>query len=92
MRLSVKFKQRWGNMVQFDNEVTLRWIWVSHAQRLYGDKLSYDDPASLTQHIQSEFESRLHWDWNKMASKNAKAHNTTCPLFIGVLAFHLTCQ
>ena len=65
---------KWWQLMQ---RIALRWIWVSHAQRLYGDKLSYEDPASLTHHIQSEFESRLHWDWDKMASKNAKTHNTT---------------
>ena len=47
----------------------MRWIWVSHAQRLYGDDMQYDNPSSLTTHIQHQFIDRLHWEWSRALGK-----------------------
>jgi hypothetical protein len=46
--------------------IALRWIWVTHAQRLYGDDMMYGDPDTLISHIQQEFVGRLEWDWGKI--------------------------
>ena len=53
--------------------ITLRWIWVSHAQRLYGNDMMYGDPSSMLSHIQSEFESRIKWDYAKTQRLYVKA-------------------
>ena len=40
-------------------------MWVSHAQRLYGDDMMYGDPSTMISHIQSEFEGGIKWDYAK---------------------------
>ena len=50
---------------------------MSHAQRLYGDDMMYDDPMSLLAHIQQEFESRILWDWKKILQRHTKTHYKT---------------
>jgi hypothetical protein len=62
---------RWWQLLQ---RIALRWIWVTHAQRLYGTDMMYSDPTSLLSHIQQEFESRIKWDWNKFRHKHTHTH------------------
>ena len=62
---------RWWLLMQ---RIALRWIWVTHAQRLYGDDMMYGDPDTLISHIQQEFVGRLEWDWGKSMHKQAKTH------------------
>ena len=69
-----KCPPKWWQLVQ---RTALRWIWVTHAQRLYGDDMMHGDPESLLSHIQQEFVSRLEWDWNKIMQRHAKSHNAT---------------
>ena len=47
---------RWWQLLQ---RIALRWIWVTHAQRLYGTDMMYSDPTTLLSHIQQEFENRI---------------------------------
>ena len=56
------YPPRWWQLLQ---RITLRWIWVSHGQRLYGDDMIYGDPSTMISHIQSEFEGRIRWDYAK---------------------------
>ena len=38
---------------------------------------SYDDPSTLTSHIQSEFEGRIKWEWNKVCYKHHNIHSAS---------------
>ena len=51
------------------SELTLRWIWAPHAQRLYGDDMMYGGPSTMVSHTQSEFEGGVKWGYAKTASK-----------------------
>ena len=69
-----KYPPKWWQLMQ---RIALRWIWVTHAQRPYGDDMMYGGPESLLSHIQQEFASRLEWDWNKIMQRHAKTHSAT---------------
>ena len=59
------------------DSLLIRWIWVTHAQRLYGDDMMYGDPQALLSHIKSEFFSRLEWDRRRIMHKHAMPHSAT---------------
>ena len=65
------YPPRWWQLLQ---RIALRWIWVSHAQRLYGDDMIYGDPSSMLAHIQLELDSRIHWHWAKFQRHHEKSH------------------
>ena len=65
------YPPRWWQLLQ---RIALRWIWVSHAQRLYGNDMMYGDPSSMLSHIQSEFESRINWGFAKTQRHYEKTH------------------
>ena len=69
-----KSPPNWWLLMQ---RISLRWIWVTHAQRLYGDDMMYGDPQALLSHIKSEFFSRLEWDWRRIMHKHAMPHSAT---------------
>ena len=60
--------RRW----QLLQRITLRWIWVSHAQRLYGDDMMHGDPSTMTPHIQSEFEGGIKWGYAKAQRQHVR--------------------
>ena len=66
------YPPRWWQLLQ---RIALRWIWVSHAQRLYGDDMIYGDPSSMLTHIQLELDSRIHWHWAKLRRHHDRAHH-----------------
>ena len=53
---------------------------MSHAQRLYGDDMMYDDPMSLLSHIQQELKNRILWDWKRVLQRHTKTHQKQTPL------------
>ena len=66
------YPPRWWQLLQ---RIALRWIWVSHAQRLYGDDMIYGDPTSMLKHIQLELDSRINWHWAKFQRHHEKSHH-----------------
>ena len=66
------YPPRWWQPLQ---RITLRWIWVSHAQRLHGDDMMYGDPSTMISHIQSEFEGRIKWDYAKAQRQQVRTQH-----------------